>query len=128
LTHRGIASGFAVVTGHCLGEDRVDWAALARIETLVVLMGAARLAEIAALLLRHGRPAGDPVAVIERATLPGSRVWTGTLRELADGEILEIGSPATLVVGEVVRVRESLFGDLEDREYDLRPPIAGRAL
>jgi uroporphyrin-III C-methyltransferase len=128
LTHRGIASGFAVVTGHCLGEDRVDWAALARIETLVVLMGAARLAEIAALLLRHGRPASDPVAVIERATLPGSRVWTGTLGELAGGEILEIGSPATLVVGEVVRVRESLFGDLEDGEYDLRPPIAGRAL
>jgi uroporphyrin-III C-methyltransferase len=128
LTHRGVASGFAVVTGHCLGEDRVDWAALARIETLVVLMGAARLAEIAALLLRHGRPASDPVAVIERATLPGSRVWTGTLAELAGGEILEIGSPATLVVGEVVRVRESLFGDLEDGEYDLRPPIAGRAL
>jgi uroporphyrin-III C-methyltransferase len=128
LTHRGIASGFAVVTGHCLGEDRVDWAALARIETLVVLMGAARLAEIGALLLRHGRPRSDPVAVIERATLPGSRVWTGTLAELASGESLEIGSPATLVVGEVVRVRESLFPDLEDGEDDLRPPIAGRAL
>jgi uroporphyrin-III C-methyltransferase len=109
LTHRGIASGFAVVTGHCLGEDRVDWAALARVETLVVLMGAARLGEIAALLLRHGRPAGQPVAVVERGTLPDSRTWTGTLAELATSEDLDLRSPATLVVGEVVRVRERLF-------------------
>ena len=128
LTHRGIASGFAVVTGHCLGEDRVDWAALVRIETLVVLMGAARLAEIATLLLQQGRPAGDPVAVIERGTLPGSRVWTGTLGEMADGEAMELDSPATLVVGEVVRVRESLLGCLNDGEDDLQAPITGRAL
>jgi uroporphyrin-III C-methyltransferase len=108
LTHRGVASGFAVVTGHCLGEDRVDWAALARIDTLVVLMGAARLEEIAEILLRY-RPADHPVAVVERGTLPESRVWTGTLAELAAGEAMEIGSPATLVVGEVVRVRASLL-------------------
>jgi len=108
LTHRGIASGFAVVTGHCLGEDRVDWAALARVETLVVLMGAARLGEIAALLLRHGRPAQQPVAVVERGTLADSRTWTGTLAELAAPEDLDLRSPATLVVGEVVRLRERL--------------------
>ena len=114
LTHRGVASGFAVVTGHCLGEDRVDWAALARIDTLVVLMGAARLEEIAEILLRHGRPADHPVAVVERGTLPESRLWTGTLGELAAGERVGIGSPATLVVGEVVRVRESLFGSVEE--------------
>jgi uroporphyrin-III C-methyltransferase len=130
LTHRGVASGFAVVTGHCLGEDRVDWAALARIETLVVLMGASRLTEIARLLLEKGRRREDPVAVIERATLPGSRVWTGTLEEMAEGESLEIDSPATLVVGEVVRVRESLlrYVDLDDGEDDLQVPVAGRAL
>jgi uroporphyrin-III C-methyltransferase len=127
LTHRGVASGFAVVTGHCVGEDRVDWAALARIDTLVVLMGAARLSEIAALLLRHGRPVDNPVAVIERGTRPDSRVWTGTLGELAAGELAGIGSPATLVVGEVVRVRESLLSYLDLEEDDLRAPIAGRA-
>jgi uroporphyrin-III C-methyltransferase len=128
LTFRGVASGFAVVTGHCVGEDRVDWAALARIDTLVVLMGAARLSEIAALLLRHGRPADHPVAVVERGTLPDSRVWTGTLGELAAGEMEALGSPATLVVGEVVRVRESLLSYLDVEEDDLRASIAGRAL
>jgi uroporphyrin-III C-methyltransferase len=128
LTFRGVASGFAVVTGHCVGEDRVDWAALARIDTLVVLMGAARLSEIAALLLRHGRPADHPVAVVERGTLPDSRVWTGTLGELAAGEMEALGSPATLVVGEVVRVRESLLSYLDVEEDDLREPLAGRAL
>ena len=126
LTHRGVASGFAVVTGHCVGEDRVDWDALARIDTLVVLMGAARLSEIAALLLRHGRPAEHPVAVIERGTLPDSQVWTGTLGELAAGEMAGIGSPATLVVGEVVRIRESLLSCLDTGEDDLRTSIAGR--
>jgi uroporphyrin-III C-methyltransferase len=128
LTFRGVASGFAVVTGHCVGEDRVDWAALARIDTLVVLMGAARLSEIAALLLRHGRPEDHPVAVVERGTLPDSRVWTGTLGELAAGEMEALGSPATLVVGEVVRVRESLLSYLDVEEDDLREPLAGRAL
>jgi len=112
LTHRGVAAGFAVVTGHCLGEDRVDWGALARIDTLVVLMGAARLREIARLLLTHGRPADHPVAVVERGTLPDSQVWTGTLGTLAAlpalpaMEDFDLRSPATLVVGEVVRLRE----------------------
>jgi uroporphyrin-III C-methyltransferase len=128
LTHRGVASGFAVVTGHCVGEDRVDWAALARIDTLVVLMGAARLAEIAALLLHHGRPLDHPVAIVERGTLPDRQVWTGTLGELAAGDMDGSGSPATLIVGEVVRVRESLLSCLILGEEDLQAESAGRAL
>ena len=113
LTHRGVAAGFAVVTGHAAGEseDGHDWAALARIDTLVVLMGAAHLAEIAALLIAHGRPPETPAAAIERGTMPGERVLEGilaTLPELAEREGLI--SPATLVVGEVVRLRESLAG------------------
>jgi uroporphyrin-III C-methyltransferase len=127
LTHRGIASGFAVVTGHCLGEDRVDWVALARIETLVVLMGAARLAEIAGLLLAKGRRGEDPAAVVERATLPGSRVWTGTLLDLTQNEAPEIASPATLVLGEVVKVRESLLALGAGALDDSPPQIAVRA-
>jgi uroporphyrin-III C-methyltransferase len=128
LTHRGVASGFAVVTGHCLGEDRVDWAALARVDTLVVLMGAARLSAIARLLLEHGRPAGEPVAVVERGTLPDSRTWIGTLAELATAEDLDLQSPATLVVGEVVRVRESLAGVATAVQEEKRERAASRAV
>ncbi len=111
LTHRGVAASFAVATGHAAGEagDGHDWGALARIDTLVVLMGAARLAEIAALLISHGRSADTPAAAIERGTLPGSRLLEGTLATLPGiAERAGLVSPATLVVGEVVRLRERL--------------------
>jgi uroporphyrin-III C-methyltransferase len=110
VTHRELAGGFAVVTGHCAEGDRQDWAALARVETLVILMGLSRLPEIAASLLFHGRPAATPVAAIAQGSLPGETVVTATLATIA-GEVERAGlrAPATIVVGEVVRVRERLL-------------------
>lgn len=109
VTHRGVAGGFAVVTGHCMGADRLDWAALARLDTLVVLMGLARLPELTGLLQRHGRAPETPAAVISRGTLPDEQVVVGTLEDIA-GRAAAAGlmAPATLVVGEVVRLRELL--------------------
>jgi uroporphyrin-III C-methyltransferase len=109
LTHRGVAASFAVVTGHCAGGDRLDWAALARVETLVVLMGAARLGEIAALLASHGKPPDTPVAIVENGTREDERVLTGTLGDIAElAAAAGVASPATLVIGEVVRLRQAL--------------------
>jgi siroheme synthase len=71
-----------VATGHCAGEDSLDWGALARVDTLVVLMGAARLAEIAATLCSHGKPPETPVAVVENGTLPDQRGVVGRLGAL----------------------------------------------
>jgi uroporphyrin-III C-methyltransferase len=113
ITHREMAAGYAVVTGHCAPhgdqQDRQDWAALARVETLVILMGLARLPEIAAALLFHGRKAETPVAVIAQGTLAEERVVVGTLATVA-GDVTRAGleAPATIVVGEVVRIRERL--------------------
>lgn len=113
ITHREMAAGFAVVTGHCAShgdqQDRQDWAALARVETLVILMGLARLPEIAAALLFHDRGAETPVAVIAEGTLAGEQVVVGTLGTIA-GDVARAGlkAPATIVVGEVVRIRERL--------------------
>ncbi len=109
LTHRGVAAGFAVVTGHSAGEDDLDWGALARVDTLVVLMGAARLGEIAALLRAHGKPPETPVAVVENGTHPDERVLTGTLADVAEiAAAAGLASPAVIVVGEVVRLRSAL--------------------
>jgi uroporphyrin-III C-methyltransferase len=110
VTHRELAGGFAVVTGHCAEGDRQDWAALARVETLVILMGLSRLPEISASLLFHGRGADTPVAAIAQGSLPGERVVVGTLGTIA-GDVARAGlkAPATLVVGEVVRVRQRLL-------------------
>jgi len=111
VTHRGLATSFAVVTGHCLGDDRVDWEALARVDTLLILMGLSRLASVADLLQAHGRPAGTPAAVISRGTLPDERVVVTTLGELAETVAREgLPTPALVVVGEVVRLREELQG------------------
>ncbi|MBV8199446.1 MAG: uroporphyrinogen-III C-methyltransferase [Acidobacteria bacterium] len=109
LTHRGIAASFAVVTGHCAGEDTLDWAALARVDTLVVLMGAARLGEIAAILRAHGKPPETPVAVVENGSRRSERVLTGTLGGIAEiAAAAALVSPAAIVVGEVVRLRQAL--------------------
>jgi uroporphyrin-III C-methyltransferase len=121
ITHREVAGGYAVVTGHCAEGDRQDWGALARMDTLVVLMGLARLPEIAAALLFHGRAPETPVAVIAQGTLPGERTVVGTLGTIAgDAARAGLRSPATIVVGEVVRLRERLRSDLP--VHDLAQP------
>jgi uroporphyrin-III C-methyltransferase len=119
VTHRGVAGSFAVVTGHCMGGDRLDWSALARIDTLVVLMGLARLPEVAALLQSHGRAADTPAAVIANGSRPDERVVVGTLADIAV-RAAEAGlrAPATIVIGEVVRLRERLVGVLDLDRHD----------
>jgi uroporphyrinogen III methyltransferase/synthase len=113
VTHRELASGVAFVTGH---EDpgkpgsALDWAALARFPgTLVFYMGVRALPRIAARLQAEGRPAGEPVAVIERGTLPGQRTVVATLADVAArAEAERIRAPAVTVVGPVAALREDL--------------------
>ena len=122
VTHRRLASAFAVVTGHeCEGVSNLDWESLARVPTLVVLMGLSALPEITARLLAHGADPDTPAAVIASGTLPAQRVVVATLATLAArvaGEGLE--PPATVVVGEVVRVREVLSGEAEGLTHPAR--------
>src|ERR1044071_6543376 len=74
VTHRGVSTHFTVVTGHeDPAKDRtdVDWAALARAGgTLVILMGAARIGDIAQQLIEGGRPPSTPVAAVRNVTRP----------------------------------------------------------
>jgi len=122
VTHRRLASAFAVVTGHeCEGVSNVDWEALARVPTLVVLMGLSALPEIIARLLEHGADPDTPAAVIASGTLPDQRTVVGTLATLAT-RVAEDGlePPATIVIGEVVRVRELLSGEAEGLTHPAR--------
>ncbi|HWQ15884.1 MAG TPA: uroporphyrinogen-III C-methyltransferase [Roseiflexaceae bacterium] len=113
LTHRGRASSFAVVTGHAAGGSsaaHTDLAALARgADTLVVLMGVGRLAQLAEQIVSAGRPADTPAAVIQWGTTADQETVVGTLATIA-GEVHRagLGAPAVLVVGEVVQLRERL--------------------
>ena len=109
VTHRGVASSFAVVTGHeCSGKSSgVDWPALATaVDTLIVLMGAGRLATIARRLIAHGRRAETPVALIRSGTTPEEETVTTTLAAVAAGEAT-LPAPMVMVVGEVVDLRRA---------------------
>jgi uroporphyrin-III C-methyltransferase len=113
VTDRGAASSFAVITGHedpNREETRLRWQALAQgIDTLVFLMGVGRLESIAAQLIAHGRAADTPAAVVRQGTTPDQQTVVGTLASIAtDVARAELTAPATLIVGEVVRLRERL--------------------
>src|SRR2546430_7113371 len=85
VTHRGVASAFAVVAGHeCDGRSDLDWDALARLPTLVVLMGLSALPDIVARLRAQGMAPDTPAAVIASGTLPEQRSVVGTLDDIAD--------------------------------------------
>jgi len=110
LTHRGVAADFTVVSGHLdpgrAPSDGVDWPGLAAgAGTLVLLMSMDRLRLIAEELIKHGRPASTPAAVVHRASLPGERVVRAPLAELADAvDDAGVGAPAVIVVGPVVDI------------------------
>jgi uroporphyrinogen III methyltransferase/synthase len=113
VTHRGLASGVAFVTGH---EDpskeatALDWSSLAAFPgTLVFYMGVRALPAIAERLMAGGRSGAEPAAVIERGTLPGQRTVLATLADVA-ARAAEAGvrAPAVTVVGDVAGLRERL--------------------
>lgn len=112
LTHRGISSSVAVVTGARDGDgahESAGFAKLASADTIVVLMGVAHLREIANGLGTSWRSPDTPVAVIRWGTYDGQQTVTGTLRTIADeAERAGIRAPAVIIVGEVVRLRERL--------------------
>ena len=109
LTHRDQAHGVLFVTGHARpGSAGIDWPCLAATAarcrlTLVVYMGVSSCADIQAGLLT-GLPAQTPVALIQNASLPQQRQVLCTLAQLHDSvREQQIGSPAVMVVGEVLQ-------------------------
>jgi uroporphyrin-III C-methyltransferase len=112
VTHRDRASSVAIVTGHQASEhdDRVDWQALSKVDTVVVLMGIHNIEPIARKLMAAGLTPDTPAAIIQMAFWESERVITSTLGGIAeDARHAAIEPPATLVIGEAVRLREKLI-------------------
>ncbi len=106
LTDPVLSRGFAVITAHL--PDDLDWDALVRIPTVVILMGARQLDEIVAQLLKHDRSATTPIAIVRWAGTPQQQVWVSELGQIvAETAGIEL-SPAVIIVGQVVRLREYL--------------------
>lgn len=107
VTHRGVESSFTVVTGHdAQAAAGVDWERIAGTPgSIVVLMGVGNLGTIAGKLIEGGRSPDEPVRVVERATLPGQRVLSGTLATIEQlAQEAELQAPAVIVVGPVAGV------------------------
>jgi uroporphyrin-III C-methyltransferase/precorrin-2 dehydrogenase/sirohydrochlorin ferrochelatase len=111
LTHRDHAQSVRLLTAHCKDSlDTLDWPALARErQTLAVYMGVAELPRLTRQLLRHGRAADTPFALVENGSRPQQRVVAGTLAQLpALAAAHRIRAPALLILGEVAALAPRL--------------------
>jgi len=122
VTHRDFSSAVAIVTGHFRdGDDGdVDFGALSKIQTVVFLMGVHAVEHIARRLIAAGRDASTPAAIIQKAFWHGDQTVVGTLETIAEeAKLYDVKAPATLVIGEVVRLREKLkTAERELQRYD----------
>jgi uroporphyrinogen III methyltransferase/synthase len=154
VTHRGLSTGVALITGHTQegtprsggpapgGETsasdtppwreagaseesaaELDWEGLAAFPgTLVFYMGVRQLAHITERLITAGRPRSQPVAVVERGTLPDQRTVSGTLATIAEVAMRErVQAPAITIVGAVAELAERL-------DWLPARPLAGRTV
>lgn len=128
VTHRGVASGFEVVTAHArAGEPpEIDFTRmLDERRTYVFLMGLVRVGEIAASLIAAGKPSATAAAVVSSATTAYERCVVGTLADIGAKTLAaELESPAVLIVGAAVNVRRQLGLPLSGRRF-LVPVIRG---
>jgi uroporphyrinogen III methyltransferase / synthase len=105
LTHREHTSAVTFVTGHSV--EAIDWSKVGASETIVLFMGLVNFPAIARELIKHGRSAATPAMAVRWATRPDQQTIAGTLGNL--GERIEqagLKPPATIVIGEVVALRE----------------------
>lgn len=127
VTHRGLSSSFAVVTGHESSPEfrsRIAWDKIATgVDTLIFVMGVANLASITAQLIENGRSSATPVALVQWGTTSRQRVVEGTLVDIASRvREANIGPPAVLIVGKVVELRHKL------RWFENKPLFGKRIL
>jgi uroporphyrinogen III methyltransferase/synthase len=107
LTHREHTSVVTFVTGHEV--EAIDWSKVGHAETLVIFMGLTTFDRIAAELIARGRSADTPAMAVRWGTRPDQETIAGTLATLPKMiHDRELRPPATIVVGEVVRLREKL--------------------
>lgn len=104
VTHRGLASSLVVLSGHSLAGD--EWAHLPKSGTIVVLMGVKKLGQIVEKVLGV-RSADTPIALIQSGATPAQKVVQGTLATIV-GLAADVTPPATIVIGEVVALREQI--------------------
>jgi len=111
ITHRDYASSFHVLTGHFKDDSKDhDWSVVSKLQgTLVFLMSIANISYICQQLVKNGKSPSTPLAVVSNAASVDQRVYEATIATAdTDLPLGEIASPALLVVGDVVKMRDTL--------------------
>ncbi|CAM3501343.1 uroporphyrinogen-III C-methyltransferase [Marinicrinis lubricantis] len=126
VTHREFNTSFTVVTGHEKPEkldSTINWEKVSTAsDTLIFLMGVAKIGYISEQLIKHGRSPSTPVALIRWGTRPEQETLSGTLEDIAEKVAkAEFKPPAVIIVGEVVRLRERL-------KWIEKKPLFGRRI
>ena len=110
VTHRGVTVSFRVVTGHeskNKDHSQIPWENYKTDDTIIFLMGLHRLAHICHMLIKIGKSKDYPVAVISKGTTPEEKTIVGTLETIYE-KAKNLPTPALIVVGEVVKLRDQL--------------------
>lgn len=137
VSHRGLSSSFAVVTGQWEREENIPWRSLRDINTVVFLMGVKNLSHICCSLLKEGKDPETPVALIRWGTTSNQVTVTGTLATIMrKAEEVDIKPPAVFVVGSVVNLRQAIawfekkplfgIGVVVTRDKEQQEPFAGK--
>ena len=127
VTHRGMASSVTVVTGSEFekpSNSGADWHAIANTNgTIVILMGASRMSEIASELIASGRPPTEPAAAVHRGTSSTQQTVVGTLADInSKVKLAGLGAPMAMIVGDVVNLHTEIAW------FDNRPLFGKRVL
>lgn len=125
VTHRGLAKGFSVVTGH----EELSEVPARPDHTVILLMGVANLRESAAALADSGMPLDTPVGIVENGYMPDQRVTIGTLATIAEqAEAAGVANPAVIVIGDVVRVSPFAPEHFKTADYSTLTPNLPRVV
>ena len=111
LTHRDLSSSVVIITGHkhtAAGIDEHNWDAIAKIDTIVILMGVAQIKQIAKKLVSKGRDPQDHVGVIRWGTMPMQSTYVCTLADILEERHKPFMTPALIIIGKVVTLHDKL--------------------
>mgnify|MGYP001799713278 FL=1 len=121
LTDPVLSRGFGVFTAHDL--DALDWEAIARLQTIVLLMGGRHLREICTRILSHQKRSDTPMLIVRWAGQPQQKIWQGTLLSLPQIVGAQKLSPCVIIIGEVVALRQYLMPPPMSR-----PSLSGKTI
>ena len=124
LTDKHLSRCFTVLTAH--QPDILDWETLAKIDTLVILMGGRNLGTIIELLLQNGRSQSHAIAIIRNAGSPQQQIWQGTLTNIQEQTRGIALSPCIIIIGAVVNLQE-MFESSSEFSIDRKTILVTRA-